>query len=295
MTAVILQGQKLAEKIKHELKCQIDDLKRTYKSAPSLLSIKIGKDHASDVYINSQSKVAQELGINFLIKNFEANVGEDDVIKFILDKNNDSKITSMIIQHPVPNHVNIRKFVRSIIPCKDAEGVHPNNLGRIFSPEIRVMLPTPMAVMELLRATGVDIYGKETVIVGHSDIVGKPLGVLLLRESATVTVCHYGTFERGLLEKHTKRAEILVVAVGKPNFIKGSMIRKNAVIIDVGINKHNGKIVGDVDFESVKKKAGFISPVPGGVGKLTVVMLMKNTVEQFKWQLENQIQGGVCE
>ena len=194
----------------------------------------------------------------------------------------DDSVTAIILQLPVPKDIDAKKLVDLISPSKDAEGMTPENLGRILLGDYKIAPCTAMAVMELLESTKVNLYGKEVVIVGHSEIVGKPLSLMLLNKFATTTVCHIATGERGVLSEHVKRAEILIVAVGKAQIIKGDWIKDGAIVIDVGINRIGDKILGDVEFETALKRASYITPVPGGVGPLTTMILMKNTVELFK-------------
>jgi len=185
---------------------------------------------------------------------------------------------------PLPSQIDYKKISQFILPEKDVEGMNPENIGKILFGKAKILPCTPAAVMELIKETGVDLYGKEVVIVGHSEIVGKPLSLLLLDKFATVTVCHIGTSQAKKLDEHVRKAEILIVAVGKPCLIKGDWIKEGSIVIDVGINKVGDKIVGDVEFEEAKERASFITPVPGGVGPLTVVMLMRNLVEATKLQ-----------
>jgi methylenetetrahydrofolate dehydrogenase (NADP+)/methenyltetrahydrofolate cyclohydrolase len=184
----------------------------------------------------------------------------------------------------LPGQIDYKKISQFILPEKDVEGMHPANIGKIVFGKANILPCTPAAVMELLKEAGVDLYGKEVVIVGHSEIVGKPLALLLLEKFATVTVCHIGTSKAGKLEEHIMKAEVLIVAVGKAGLIKGEWIKEGAIVIDVGINRVGDKIVGDVEFETAEKRASYITPVPGGVGPLTVTMLMRNVVEAAKLQ-----------
>ena len=186
---------------------------------------------------------------------------------------------------PLPAQIDYKKISENILPDKDIEGMHPANIGKMIFGKARLVPCTPAAAMELINASGVDLYGKGVVIVGHSEIVGKPLALLLLEKFATVTVCHIGTSKAGKLEEHIRRAEVLIVAVGKAGLIKGELIKEGAIVIDVGINRVGDKIVGDVEFEAAEKRASYITPVPGGVGPLTVTMLMRNLVEAAKLQL----------
>ncbi len=210
---------------------------------------------------------------------------QSDAKKAISPLNRDDRVSAFIIQLPVPKGVDIKRLSSLASPDKDAEGMHPCNLGRIISGDYIVAPCTAQAGMELLAYTKADLYGKEAVVVGHSEIVGKPLAMMLLKKFATTTVCHIATGERGTLEGHVRRAEVLIAAVGKANIIKGDWIRPGSIVIDVGINKSGGRITGDVEFETAKEKASFITPVPGGVGPLTTTILMRNVLELFKSQM----------
>ena len=283
MAAILLEGKVLASAIKERLAKDVEGLKKKGKT-PKLVAIQVGENAASAVYLKSRSKNAEALGIEYELITMDSETKEDELIKKIVSLNNDSRVNGIILQLPVPEHINARRVICHINPAKDAEGMHPENLGRLVLAEAKVAPCTPLAVMELIKSTNVNLYGKEVVVVGHSEIVGKPLSLLLLKEFATTTVCHIGTGQRGTLPDHVKRAEILIVAVGKASLIKGEWIKDGAIVIDVGVNKIGDKIVGDVEFETAKEKASFITPVPGGVGPLTVTMLMRNLVEAAKLQ-----------
>jgi methylenetetrahydrofolate dehydrogenase (NADP+)/methenyltetrahydrofolate cyclohydrolase len=209
---------------------------------------------------------------------------ENTLIEFIRKLNADKSINGIIVQMPLPSQIEYKKISQFILAEKDVEGMHPLNFGKIVFGTAKIIPCTAAAVMELLYSINLDFYGKEVVVVGHSEIVGKPLSLLLLDKFATVTVCHIGTSKAGKLEAHVKKAEVLIVAVGKAGLIKGEWIKDGAVVIDVGINRVADKIVGDVEFEAAEKKAEYITPVPGGVGPLTVTMLMRNLVEAAKLQ-----------
>jgi len=281
MSAKLLEGKVLVEKIKGDLKKEISTL-----SGPiTLASIQVGENQATEVYLKSQKKIVQELGINYQLFKLSHEIEEKDLLALINRLNQDKSINGIIIQMPLPSHINRQRVVEAIDILKDVEGMHPENLGSILLGKPRFIPCTAQAAFEMVKSTGVNLYGKEVVIVGHSEIVGKPLSLLFLNEFATVRVCHIGTSERGHLEEHVRQAEILVVAVGKANLIEGDWIKEGAIVIDVGINKVGDKIVGDVEFEPAAEHASFITPVPGGVGPLTVTMLMRNLVEAVKLQL----------
>lgn len=282
MAAILLEGKPIAEKIKERLKSEIEDFKKNYNAVPKLAAIQIGENASSAVYIKAQKKVAESLGIEYELKILPENTAQREAESLINSLNKDAGVTAIILQLPVPKGIDAKRLSGLIAPDKDAEGMHPENLGKILLGNFKIGPCTAMAVMELLESTKVNLYGKEAVVVGHSEIVGKPLALMLLNKFATTTVCHIGTGERGVLSEHVKRAEILVVAVGKAGLIKGNWIKEGAIVIDVGINKVADKIVGDVEFEGASQKASHITPVPGGVGPLTTTILMRNTVELFK-------------
>lgn len=282
--AKLLEGKPIASKIKDGLKEEVAKLKAASGVSPQLVAVQVGENPASAVYVKSQQKVAEALGIGYRLVTLDEKTNEDALKDSIKSLNEDKEVNGIILQLPLPKGLDFKKIVSSIDPRKDAEGMHPENLGKVLLGKPLLAPCTPVAVMELVKEAGVDLYGKEVVCVGHSEIVGKPLALLFLNMFATTTVCHIGTGERGLLPDHVKRAEVLVVAVGKAGLIKGDWIREGSIVIDVGINKVGDKIVGDVEFEEASKRAGFITPVPGGVGPLTTTMLMKNVVEAFKLQ-----------
>jgi len=278
--AKLLEGKPLAEVIKEEIKKQVASLK----AKPVLASIMVGDNAGAASYVKSQSKAAQNLGIEYRLQTLPQGITEGALIEFIRKLNTDKTVNGIIIQMPLPAEIDYKKISQFILPEKDIEGMHPANIGKLLFGKAKLIPCTAASVMELINSSGIDLYGKEVVIVGHSEIVGKPLALLLLDKFATVTVCHIGTSKAGKLEEHVRRAEVLIVAVGRAGLIKGDWIKEGAVVIDVGINRVNDKIVGDVEFEGAEKRAGFITPVPGGVGPLTVTMLMRNLVEAAKSQ-----------
>lgn len=278
--AKLLEGKYAAEKIKEELSLQVHSLKQP----PVLASIFVGNNPGALAFVKSQEKTAQSLGIVYKLHQLADNIREDELIDFILKLNADKNVNGIVVQMPLPQHIDYKKIIEIILPQKDIEGMHPENVGKVLFGRCRVAACTASAVMELLSFTGIDLYGKEVVVVGHSEIVGKPLALLLLEKFATVTICHIATSKAGKLEEHVRRAEVLIVAVGKPGLIKGEWIKQGAIVVDVGINCQCDKIVGDVDFEEAEKRASFITPVPGGVGPLTVAILMRNLVEATKLQ-----------
>jgi len=278
--AKLLEGKPIADKIKEEIKISVQSLK----NKPVLASILVGENAGAASYVKSQGRTAEALGIDYMLHKLPQDTSEDSLVNFIQDINKDRHVKGIILQMPLPAHIDYKKISQFILAEKDVEGMNPTNIGKIVFGKTKILPCTPAAVMELINSTGVDLYGKETVIIGHSEIVGKPLALLLLEKFATVTVCHIGTSKAGKLEEHVKRADILIVAVGRRGVIKGDLIKEGAVVIDVGINRVGEKIVGDVEFEPAEKRASYITPVPGGVGPLTVTMLMRNLVEAAKLQ-----------
>ena len=285
MAAQLIDGKAVAKKVKEELKKEIGELKEKHKSYPLLLAVQVGENPASAAYLKSQKKGCEEVGIDYQLQQLPREISEKELVQFIKEKNQDKEITGIILQMPLPEQIDAEKVQETIDPSKDIEGVNPQNMGLLFYGWPGLVPCTALAVMELIKSTGTSIKGKQVTLVGHSALVGKPLALLLLSsefDSATTTVCHIATQD---LAAHTRRAEILIVAVGKPGLIKGDMIREGAMVIDVGINRVDGKIVGDVIFDEAKEKASLITPVPGGVGPVTTAMLLKNTVEAWKIQL----------
>ncbi|OGW95014.1 MAG: bifunctional 5,10-methylene-tetrahydrofolate dehydrogenase/5,10-methylene-tetrahydrofolate cyclohydrolase [Omnitrophica bacterium RIFCSPLOWO2_01_FULL_45_24] len=284
MAAVLLDGKVIAKRLKEAIKQEVAVLKSKRGRAPKLVAVEVGQNASSAVYVKAQKKAADSVGIEYELKVVPQETSQDEAENLIDGLNNDKSVSAIILQMPVPRGMDAKKLVNLISPEKDAEGMHPQNLGKILLGQYRIGPCTAMAVMKLLESTKVNLYGKEAVIVGHSEIVGKPLSLMLLNKFATTTVCHIGTGERGALPGHVKRAEILIVAVGKAGIIKGDWIKDGAIVIDVGINKVGDKIVGDVEFAGASQKALCITQVPGGVGSITTTMLMRNTVELFKTQ-----------
>lgn len=278
--AKLLEGKPVAERIKEEVKKEVSLLK----ARPVLASVLAGDNPGALAYVKSQQRAAEGLGIEYRLQQLSAGASEKELVELIRGLNADIKVNGIIIQMPLPAQIDYKKISAYILPEKDCEGMHPQNIGKIVLGKPAVLPCTAAAVMELLKETGADLYGKETVVVGHSEIVGKPLALLLLEKFATVTVCHIGTAQAGKLEGHVRRAEILIVAVGKAGLIKGEWVKQGAIVIDVGINRVGEKIVGDVEFAEAEKHAAIITPVPGGVGPLTVAMLMRNLVSCVKLQ-----------
>lgn len=274
----------MSARIKAELKEEADKLK-AQGIMPGLAVVIVGDDPASRVYVNNKKKACCELGILSEEYALPAETSEEELLALIDKLNCDNKISGILVQLPLPKGLDEEKVINRINPKKDVDAFHPVNVGKIMIGNYDFVPCTPAGVMELIAESGIDISGKECVIVGRSNIVGKPMSMLLLHKNGTVTVCHSKTRD---LKEVTKRADILVVAVGRPEFITGEMIKEGAVVIDVGINRlENKKLVGDVEFESAEKVASAITPVPGGVGPMTIAMLMKNTLKAAIVNKEN--------
>ena len=274
--AKLLMGKEVSARIKAELKTEVENLKKEGIN-PGLAVIIVGEDPASQVYVRNKERACEECGIYSEKYALPAETTQEELLKLIDELNNKSSISGILVQLPVPKHIDEKTIINAIAPNKDVDAFHPVNVGKIMVGNYDFVPCTPAGVMELIKESGIDVSGKECVIVGRSNIVGKPQAMLLLHQNGTVTICHSKT--KNLAEK-TKNADILVAAVGIPHFIKGDMIKEGAVVIDVGINRlENKKLCGDVEFESAEKVAGAITPVPGGVGPMTIAMLVKNTVK----------------
>ena len=274
--AKLLMGKEVSDRIKNEMKEQVKELKARGIN-PGLAVILVGEDPASKVYVSNKKKACEYIGINSFEYKLPEETTEAELIELIKKLNNDNTVSGILCQLPVPKHINEEAIINAIDPKKDVDAFHPINVGKIMTGNYDFVPCTPAGVMELIKESGIDVCGKECVVVGRSNIVGKPMSMLLLHQNGTVTVCHSRTKD---LKEKTKSADILVAAVGIPNFITSDMIKEGAVVIDVGINRIAPKtLVGDVDFETAKEVAGAITPVPGGVGPMTIAMLMKNTLK----------------
>lgn len=276
MTAKIIDGKTIAQQVRAEWKIRADALKASRGITPGLAVIIVGDDAASKVYVSNKVKACAELGLHSEHIALSAEVTEATLLDKIAALNSNPDIHGILVQLPLPKHIDSNKVLQAISPDKDVDGFHPMNVGALVSGNPRFLPCTPYGAMVLLEKSGIAIEGKHAVIVGRSNIVGKPMALLLLKNNATVTICTSKTRD---LAHHTRDADILVVATGKPRMITGNMIKPGAAVIDVGINRlPDGKLVGDVDFDSVSEVAGWITPVPGGVGPMTITMLVANTV-----------------
>lgn len=274
MAAKLLDGAAMALEVEKELKQRVDAL-REKNVVPGLCVILVGSDPASQTYVANKEKACARLGIHSHTVRMGEETTQAELEAEIEKANHDESVHGILVQLPLPAHLDEHRALALIRPEKDVDGFHAVNMGRLARGEECVVACTPKGALHMLKAAGVPIAGKNAVVIGRSNIVGKPMALLLLQENATVTICHSCTED---LAEHTRRADILVAAVGKPRFVTADMVKEGAAVLDVGINRVDGKLCGDVDFEHVKEKAGWISPVPGGVGKMTIAMLMENTV-----------------
>jgi methylenetetrahydrofolate dehydrogenase (NADP+)/methenyltetrahydrofolate cyclohydrolase len=275
MAAKIIDGKAMAAGIKAALKEQIQ--KKGIK--PGLAVILVGEDSASKVYVGGKEKDAQEVGFNSELYRLPENTPQEEILQLISGLNSRKEINGILVQLPLPDQLDEELITNSIDPMKDVDGFTYNSAGRLFTGSKGLVACTPKGCIEMIKSTGAEIKGKNAVVIGRSNIVGKPMAILLLSEHATVTICHSRTRD---LPSVTSQADILVAAIGKAKFVKANMVKEGAIVIDVGMNRdENGKLCGDVDFETVKEKASYITPVPGGVGLMTRAMLMSNTLEAY--------------
>jgi len=279
--AIIIDGKELAKKIRANLKIECEELKK--KNINSKLAvIMVGEDPASKVYVRNKSKVCEDVGIEYKEYLLSSNTKQKELIELIEKLNQDKRINGILLQSPIPANLDINEAFRTISPQKDVDGFNPVNVGKLVLNQDTFVSCTPYGIMKMFEKYNIDLTGKNVVILGRSNIVGKPLMHCCLNKNATVTVCHSKT--QNLAQK-AKEADILISAIGKAQFVTADMVKENAVVIDVGINRlENGKITGDVDFENVKEKASYITPVPGGVGPMTIAMLMNNVIKATKRQ-----------
>ena len=283
MPAKIISGTNLSKQIKTDISTQIATYVSEGKRAPGLAVILVGSDPASQVYVNSKRKSCEEVGIFSKSYDLPAETTEIELLQLIEQLNNDETVDGILVQLTLPQQIDSTKVIEAILPHKDVDGFHPYNVGRLCQRIPTLRSCTPYGVMKLLETTNIDLHGKHAVIVGASNIVGRPMAMELLLAGCTITVTHRFTED---LESHVRQADILVVAVGKPQFIPGEWIKSGAIVIDVGINRNaDGKLTGDVEYSVAAEKASFITPVPGGVGPMTVAMLMQNTLQAYREHL----------
>ncbi len=280
MPCQIISGKKVADQVKDEVKKRVKELQACGKT-PGLAVIIVGDDPASQIYVGNKERACQEVGIHSEVVRMTATTTEAQLLEVIDDLNKRTAVHGILVQLPLPRHINEEKVIEAIHPEKDVDGLHPANMGQLLLGKPRFIPCTPYGCLKMIESTGYEIEGKHAVIVGRSKLIGKPMSALLLSGNATVTICHSRT--KGLAE-YTRKADILVVGVGKPNLITGDMVKPGAFVLDGGINRlPDGKITGDVDFPSVADIAGIATTVPGGLGLTTVAMLLKNTVEAVKY------------
>lgn len=279
MTAQIISGNAISTQIKSEIAAQIQSHLEKARRVPGLAVVLVGADPASQIYVGNKRKSCEQIGIQSISFDLPEATSEEELLALIDKLNQDDTVDGILVQLPLPEHIDSSKVIEAIVPHKDVDGFHPYNVGRLCQRIPTLRSCTPYGIVTLLEKTGLNVRGKNAVIVGASNIVGRPMAMELLLLGCTVTVTHRFTDN---LEKHIREADLVVVAVGKPNLVKGEWIKNGAIVIDVGINRVDGKVVGDVEFDVASQKAAYITPVPGGVGPMTVAMLMKNTLTAYE-------------
>ncbi len=276
----LIDGKKVSEDTRAEIAKGIEELKSSSGITPGLAAVLVGDDPASEIYVRNKRKACEKVGIYSEEHKLPAETTEEELLELVNKLNNDDKIHGILVQLPLPDHINETNILRNVSPLKDVDGFHPENVGRLVEGNPRFISCTPYGIIKMLDYYNIEIKGAEAVVVGRSNIVGKPIGILLLHRHATVTTCHSRTKNLGEV---TRRADILVAAIGRANFITADMVKEGAVVIDVGINRNEeGKLTGDVDFANLSDKVSYITPVPGGVGPMTITMLLWNTLESAK-------------
>jgi methylenetetrahydrofolate dehydrogenase (NADP+)/methenyltetrahydrofolate cyclohydrolase len=280
MAAKIISGKEIAKKIREELQVEVETLKSEHSITPGLAVVLVGENPASVVYVRNKEKACAVVGIYSEKHDLPADTSQEDLLALIDRLNQDPKIHGILVQLPVPDQIDAKAVLEAISPEKDVDGFHPYNVGRLLTGDATFISCTPFGVIKMLDYSGIELKGKHAVIVGRSNIVGKPVALLLMERHATITICHSRSVP---LENYTRQADILIAAIGRAEMIKADMVKEGAVVIDVGINRGaDGKLVGDVAFDEVSRKASAISPVPGGVGPMTIAMLLYNTVQSAK-------------
>lgn len=286
---ILIDGKQIALDIRNELRAKILDSKKELKRIPGLVAILVGENPASKIYVSSKAKACEEVGIISLTEKLPEGISEAELLAIINKYNNDDKINGILVQLPLPDHINEDKIIEAIFPEKDVDGFHPINVGKLVIGKETFVSCTPAGIQELLKRYNIPTKGKHVVVLGRSNIVGKPIANILLQKkeyaNSIVTICHSAAPD---IKQFTLQADILIAAIGSPEFVKGNMVKNGCAVIDVGINRINDpstakgyRIVGDVEFESVSKKASYITPVPGGVGPMTIAMLLSNTYKSF--------------
>lgn len=280
--AKLIDGKQVSAQVKEQVRAEAAAIYEKHGIQAGLAVVIVGNDPASRVYVNNKKKACEAVGFQSFEYALPEETTQEELLELVETLNNDPKVNGILVQLPVPKHIDDTAIINAISPEKDVDAFHPENVGRIMIGDYAFLPCTPAGVMELIDSTGVEISGKKCVVIGRSNIVGKPMAMLLLHRSGTVTICHSRTLD---LPSVTREADILVAAVGRANFVTADMVKEGAVVIDVGINRlDNGKLCGDVDFAAVEPKASWITPVPGGAGPMTIAMLMKNTLTAMKKQ-----------
>ncbi|MFH5881402.1 bifunctional methylenetetrahydrofolate dehydrogenase/methenyltetrahydrofolate cyclohydrolase FolD [Liberiplasma polymorphum] len=274
----IISGKELSKEIRLQVKQEVEILKKNYGKVPHLVVILVGEDPASNSYVTAKEKACINAGMKSTLIRKKETIKEEELLGMIDDLNNDSDVHGILVQLPLPKHIDENKVINAILKEKDVDGFHPLNVAAVHLGEKGILPATPKGIITMLKSTNTEIKGKHAVVIGRSNIVGKPVAMLLLKEHATVTIAHSRTQN---LKELTLQADILVAAVGRAHMVTADMIKEGAIVIDVGVNRLNEKLVGDVDFEAAKEKASFITPVPGGVGPMTIASLLQNTIECF--------------
>ena len=276
---VLIDGKKVSAEIRGRLEKETAELKTKTGRTPGLATVLVGEDPASAVYVRNENKICHEVGFQSFGQNLPAETTEEELLDIIKKLNSNDEVNGILVQLPLPDHIDSEKILLSIDPEKDVDGFHPINVGKLAIGNALLTPCTPTGIIALLDYYKIEIPGKHAVVLGRSNIVGKPVAHLLLQRHATVTICHSKTKN---MQQVTRQADILIAAVGRPHFVNSDMVKEDVVVIDVGINRVDGKLTGDVEFDTVAEKAGFITPVPGGVGPMTIALLMENTLKAFK-------------
>ena len=276
MEANIIDGKALSNRLRESIKSRVEELKSRKGITPGLTVILVGNDPATAVYVRNKERACKQVGMNSSIIKLGEDTTQEELLRHIERLNKDKGVHGILVQLPLPPQIDPTQVINAIDPRKDVDGFHPMNVGRLVTGQACLEPCTPKGIIRLIQETGEPIRGKNAVVIGRSNIVGKPVSLMLLKNDATVTICHSKTSG---LDEICRRADILVVAVGRPNFVDNRYVRDGAIVIDVGINRVDGKLVGDVDFQEVRQKAGWITPVPGGVGPMTITMLLENTLQ----------------
>jgi methylenetetrahydrofolate dehydrogenase (NADP+)/methenyltetrahydrofolate cyclohydrolase len=279
LTAELLDGKKTASLVRERIAEEVEELKAEGKGVPGLAVVIVGENPASKVYVGQKEKACKAVGFNSILHRLPEDTTQEDLLALVDKMNHDPEIDGILVQLPLPRHMDSDSIIAAIRPEKDVDGFHPINMGKLVTGLKGTEPCTPKGIMYILNEYGVELEGKRAVVLGRSNIVGKPIAHMLMAKNATVTVCHSRTKDTA---SYTREADVIVAAVGKPKFLTADMVKEGAVIVDVGINRLDSGLVGDVDFEALKEKASFITPVPGGIGPMTIAMLLQNTLEAFR-------------